>query len=248
MRPSGTAASLPGDIACSDHGATYGIGSHPDGSITPRGVESGRRPRDRHNHGIGPSRRLIIRFSAGSFRFGAPLADALANDTALPLAGSRYLLLETAQLDRGAYLHTALFQLQTLGYRIILAHPERLRAWQEDLEDLRELLFRGCYLQVNAGSLRGSFGKTAQRTAERLLKLGWVTFLASDGHSPHRRPPVLSDAVETAARLVGPAAAQELVLGNPFRVLCDEHIEPVVPEVARGGRFAWIRRLRGLPQ
>lgn len=168
------------------------------------------------------------------------LPQILKDGRARTLAGSSYILLETAQFENGAYLDQALFQLQSHGFRVILAHPERLRSWQEDQAELRELVYRGCYLQVNAGSLRGDFGRAAQRTAEKLLKLGWVSFLASDGHSPDRRPPLLHAAVEHAAQIAGREAVLEMVQGNPARVICGDYVPPVTPEPPTRPRFPWL--------
>ena len=150
------------------------------------------------------------------------LVSALREGRALTLAGSSYVLLETAQLEFGAFNHQALFQLQAAGYRIILAHPERVRTWQGHYDDLRGLLERGCYAQVNAGSLLGSFGKPAQRTAEELVRRGWASLLASDGHSDTTRPPRLSEAARRCAVLSGDQATERLVSENPARILCNE--------------------------
>lgn len=158
------------------------------------------------------------------------LVDALKNRRALTIAKSSYILLETAQLAMGAYIREALFQLQSQGYRIILAHPERVRAWQVRREALRELVERGCYLQVNAGSLLGEFGSGPERQAEQLLRLGWVSLLATDAHSPTHRAPRLSGAIKRSIRLVGKEAAQALVEDNPARVLRNEALPRIDTE------------------
>jgi protein-tyrosine phosphatase len=174
------------------------------------------------------------------------LTEALKEGRALTLAGSSYVLLETAQLEQGGFIHAALFQVQSQGYRIILAHPERVRTWQSDFADIRELLWRGCYLQVNAGSLAGGFGKPAQKAAEELIRLGWASLLATDSHSPNKRPPLLSQAVARCATLIGDEAAHALVNENPARVLCDEQLPYVnADSTPRRSRFSfpwWPRR------
>lgn len=152
------------------------------------------------------------------------LLEALQAGTALTLGGSSYVLLETAQLEFGAFNHQALFQLQAHGYRIILAHPERVRSWHGATGELSELLERGCYLQINAGSLSGSFGRATQKAAEALLVRGWASLLASDGHSDSARPPLLSAAAERCATLIGDRATELLVADNPARILCNEHL------------------------
>jgi protein-tyrosine phosphatase len=171
------------------------------------------------------------------------LLTSLQEGSALTLAGSAYLLLETAQLEFGAFKHQALFQLQSHGYRIILAHPERVPGWQREPSELRKLLERGCYAQVNAGSLTGSFGRSAQRAAESFVRRGWVSLVASDAHSDSGRPPLLSAAVERCEALVGERATELLVTDNPARVLCNELLPyPNLDEPEReraGRRWFW---------
>ena len=172
------------------------------------------------------------------------LTEALEAGTALTLAGTRYLLLETAQMERGAFIHSALFQLQGQGYRLILAHPERVHAWHGDLDDLRELVDRGCRLQINAQSLLGGFGRAVKSQAERLVREGWATLLASDAHSPDSRPPVLSGALARCAQFIGEERARALVEDHPARLLRGEELPYADPQPARRRglfSFPWKR-------
>lgn len=170
------------------------------------------------------------------------LLEALRSGGALTLAGSSYVLLETAQLEHGPFHHQALFQLQTAGYRIVLAHPERVRSWHGSWDTLKGLIERGCYVQLNAGSLLGSFGSAVRRAAEELLQRGWVSLLASDAHSETSRPPGLSAAHERAAALIGAPRADRLVQDHPAQVLCNELLPYTDPEGAPAGgqRRRWF--------
>jgi protein-tyrosine phosphatase len=150
------------------------------------------------------------------------LLKSLQDGGALTLAGSSYVLLETAQLEHEAFSHQALFQLQSHGFKVVLAHPERVRAWHRDLDVVRTLLDRGCYLQVNAGSLLGGFGSSTKRAAEVLVRNGWVSLLASDAHSDQGRPPTISAAFDRCVDLIGARQARMLVEDNPASILCDE--------------------------
>ncbi len=173
------------------------------------------------------------------------LVDSLKEGTALTLAGSNYVLLETAQLEEGAYTHNALFQLQASGYRVILAHPERVPGWQTSTADVRALLQRGCFLQVNAMSVVGGFGKAAKQAAESFIRQGWVSLLASDAHSPTSRPQVLGPALQRCAELIGEDRARALVEDHPARVLCNEQLPYVDVDEAPRRRFwsflPWVR-------
>ncbi len=170
------------------------------------------------------------------------LVEALREGWALTLGGTKYVLLETAQLEHGPFNRAAIFQIQSSGYRVILAHPERVPSWEKDLTGLRELVNAGCYLQVNAMSILGGFGKGPRAAVEQFLKLGWVSLLASDAHSAESRPPLVSAALEACASWIGGEAADDLVTSNPARVLKNQLLpyvdaDPLPPK--RRFSFPW---------
>lgn len=75
-----------------------------------------------------------------------------------------------------------LFDQQVRGYKIIVAHPERLFC-KDDLPVLEELAEDNIYFQLNAGSFRGDYGRKVRRFARVLVKKGLCHFIASDAHS-----------------------------------------------------------------
>jgi protein-tyrosine phosphatase len=77
-------------------------------------------------------------------------------------------------------------------------------------------------MQITAGSLAGAFGRKARYWAERMLDEGYVHILATDAHDVNRRPPNLSRGRELAARRVGDAEAQHLVITRPRGVLLND--------------------------
>ena len=54
-----------------------------------------------------------------------------------------------------------IFELQGMGYQVIIAHPERYRAIQEDVEVARGLVKMGCKLQASADFIAASIPKVA---------------------------------------------------------------------------------------
>ncbi len=145
------------------------------------------------------------------------------------LGMSRYVLVELPLLEIPPYALEVLFRLRVAGFTPVLAHPERNLMVAREPFLLHELVTRGVLVQMNAGSLTGFFGSRVRRLAELLLAHNLVHFLGSDAHSA-RRPPLLSEAVATAANLVGKERALWLVEENPSRIL--EGREVVVEEPA----------------
>ena len=75
-----------------------------------------------------------------------------------------------------------IFEIQGHGYQVIIAHPERYRAIQQDIELARELVDMGCYLQASTDFVDGGRFGSELKYAKRLLKEGLYTYFASDAH------------------------------------------------------------------
>lgn len=175
------------------------------------------------------------------------------SDGRLPsLHNSHYFLLEPPHHIAPPKLEEMVFELLTAGYVPVITHPERL-SWIEDHHEIFvELVRRGAWLQVTAGSLTGRFGATAHYWGERLLDEGLVHILATDSHDIVRRPPLLAEGRRAAERWVGATEACHLVETRPQGILDDRQPErlPAVLSLpsavsARAGG-SWLRRLFGV--
>lgn len=143
------------------------------------------------------------------------------------LNGSRYLLLELWSSTWLPETERVIFELRTAGIIPMIAHVERYRAIQQDHARLSTLLQQGVLAQVTASSLIGMQGKTAQRSAEALLKKGLVHCLASDAHGMHKRPPGVAKGLQSAMRLLGREQVQQLVEAWPTAIVNNEVRLPV---------------------
>lgn len=134
-----------------------------------------------------------------------------------------------------------LAELTLAGLIAILSHPERNQGILRQPSLVEPLVAAGCLLQVTAGSLTGTFGRQVQGVAQWLVKSGLTHFVASDGHRPTVRRPLLNRAYRQLINLVGESAAQELCCRNPARLVHGEKIAPVFPKAGGGG---WFRSRR----
>ncbi|HEV3077231.1 MAG TPA: CpsB/CapC family capsule biosynthesis tyrosine phosphatase [Thermoanaerobaculia bacterium] len=197
--------------------------------------------RRRLQEAVGPAPRIL---AGGEIRVDPRLLAemlALGEDDAhgpLPLAGSRYLLLEfgsDAGLPEAADL---VHELSVAGWRPVLAHPEFIHWMARDTAVVAHLVSLGALAQVTAMSLTGDFGRRAQADACRLVEMGLVHFVASDAHDVTRRPPGLRRAWDAIAARWGEEAARELLADNPRAVMADRplpSLAPAVPGEAAGG-------------
>ena len=107
----------------------------------------------------------------------------------------------------------AVTEVLAAGLRPVLAHPERCRPVAKEPSSVRPLVDRGALLCLNAGSLVGDHGATAERVAWQLVEDGLVALAASDGHRA-RRPPTMHVAYEAAVGRLGATAAASLFDGS----------------------------------
>ena len=75
-----------------------------------------------------------------------------------------------------------IFDLQGMGFEVIIAHPERYHAIQENPNLARELIRMGCKLQASADFVAGGRLGHAKKPAKRLIKEGLYDYVASDAH------------------------------------------------------------------
>ena len=166
----------------------------------------------------------------------------------LPLADSRYVLVEPPHHVAPPRLEAFFFGLLLGGYIPILTHPERLTWISSHYEALKRLVKAGAWVQVTAGSMSGIFGRNARYWCERMLDEGCVHLIATDAHDVSRRPPNLSEGRELAAKRVGEIEAQHLVVTRPEGVLRNDlpsNLPPPKAAVSSSGIAAEADDLTG---
>lgn len=110
---------------------------------------------------------------------GMEWVDHLAFD-----GGHEFLLELSTRADNLMFneYERTIFELQGRGYTVIIAHPERYRAVQQDIDVARRLVKMGCKLQASADFIAGGRLGKEKRPAKRLFEENLYSFIASDAH------------------------------------------------------------------
>ena len=176
---------------------------------------------------VGPEPRLVL---GSELHFTHDIAEKICDTRdAISINEGPYVLIEFPPFVIPVGCEIALYKITSAGFRPIVAHPERNRAVQEKPERYYNLSELGLYSQIDSASLAGKFGKEAEATARLLLAHNMTHAIGSDTHSPRRRRPGLSRALEVAAGIVGEEAARALVDANPRAIVAGERL-PFLPD------------------
>src|SRR4051812_42205869 len=115
----------------------------------------------------------------------------------LCLGRGPYILMESPYAYAGPEVESVLSELQSRGFRPLLAHPERSPTFMREPDRLATLVASGVVCSVPGASMRGDFGRTVKRFTRELFLAGLVHNVASDAHDVKMRRPGLLDGFET---------------------------------------------------
>ncbi len=171
----------------------------------------------------------------------AELDDAALHSVCL--GAGPYLLVESPYTHAPELVERVLFDLQTRGFRPILAHPERSPSFLSDLERLRRIVERNVLCSVTALSMVGGFGAIPRSFSIRLFAEGLVHNVASDTHDAHHRPPQLLEGFERLDADLPGLAEQSgwFTREAPQAMVTGQDLPPAPPPPEPGSR--WRRRL-----
>lgn len=115
--------------------------------------------------------------------------------------GGSYLLIELAFDSFDVNYLSYVIELMDLGFRVVIAHPERYLYFLRKPSLLDDFISLGCYFQVNSGSFLGFFGKDVREFAFLLARSGLVDLVGSDAHGSVKRVPRLKAALKVLDKL-----------------------------------------------
>ena len=138
------------------------------------------------------------------------------------LDNTQYLLVELSMHQWKPTYLDVIYELQLMGYILIIAHPERYSYIQEDITMLNPLIKEGAILQMNAGSITGLHGKKIRRVAKELIRQGAIQLIGSDTHSDRVRNPRLRQGLEEVEKI--DASVAKWMREYPYKILSEKVI------------------------
>jgi protein-tyrosine phosphatase len=194
---------------------------------------------------VGDTPRIIL---GSEYFFAHDMDEMLRTETIIPLAGSRYILVEFSSHTVPPLVRDPLYRVQLSGWTPVIAHPERNIVFQSKPEFLASLIRIGVKTQITTGSITGEFGPDAQAAAIDWLKRGWVHVMATDAHNTSKRPPRFRAARERIAGLMGEQIAQALFVDNPKSIVESRGLvyDPDLPDLSVRESSRLFGRLRKL--
>ena len=172
---------------------------------------------------------ISIKIHPGAEVFYLPNLVELIKDPLATIGRGKYMLIEFHPYHLPKDHKKTLFNLKMAGVTPIIAHPERYKKVQKDLNKVLEWIDAGCLIQVDAGSLLGTLGKSSKKVSEKIIKNHWCQVLCSDAHDNKKRNFNLKDAFQIVEKWIG-NDAKNLVYENPKAILAGRTIkvEPMV--------------------
>lgn len=157
--------------------------------------------------------------------YGEDVPELLKEGRVVSIRKSRYILVEFSPGDEFQYILNAVRKLQMSGHTVIIAHIERYNCLREDISNVEYLREMGAYLQVNTGSITGSYGRSVKKFLREVLKAHLVQLVGTDAHGSERRTPKMQEAYKEVVKRCGEEYADQIFGQNAKKVLRNEEID-----------------------
>lgn len=119
--------------------------------------------------------------AAAEYMIDAEFRELFHKERLLTLK-ENFVLVEISYLSPPIQLYEILYELQTMGYQPVLAHPERYNFYHQSMDEYKKLKNVGCLFQLNMLSATGYYGEHVAKIANSLVRECLIDFIGSDVH------------------------------------------------------------------
>ncbi len=167
---------------------------------------------------------IKIKLHLGAETFFYENLIELCDDKLATFSNGKYILIEFLTNLLPKNQKEVLFELKMNGITPIIAHPERYKAVQENINIVADWLESGCLIQVDAGSPIGLMGKKAKLASDIIIKNKWCQIIGSDAHDNKSRNFCIKDSIQYIKSIIGDEA-DKLVNYYPRSVILGDQID-----------------------
>ncbi|MGB7160385.1 MAG: CpsB/CapC family capsule biosynthesis tyrosine phosphatase [Tepidisphaeraceae bacterium] len=157
-------------------------------------------------------------FPGGEMNLHAAVTQMTADYVITMGMGGRYMLVDMWFDKLPDFFDGAIRWLQGMGLTVILAHPERMRAVQDDPSLADRFTEMGILLQGNLQCFSDRPEADTRRVVEQYLREGRYFMLGSDTHNPQSMG-VRMNGLRRAIELAGETTIAKLTIENPRKLL-----------------------------
>ena len=136
---------------------------------------------DKLNMALKDSSSKVKIFPAAEHMIDDGIQPLIDKDNLCVMPGG-YVLIEMSYLSESRSLFQTILDIQNLGYKPILAHPERYNYYHYDFKMYKQIKDAGCLLQLNLLSISRYYGTEVKVAALTMLKSGMYDFVGTDLH------------------------------------------------------------------
>ncbi|MCX6182089.1 MAG: capsular biosynthesis protein, partial [Bacteroidetes bacterium] len=119
--------------------------------------------------------------AAAEYYFDHNFFELIEKNDLLAIKGE-YLLFEFSYINQPENPFPIIEKIKDLGYKPLLAHPERYPFYFDQHHLLKELREKGVYFQININSLANHYGPESMFLAHWMIEENIVDFVGSDIH------------------------------------------------------------------
>ena len=159
-------------------------------------------------------RRLNIKLHLTAEVFYLPNLLNICKNPLLTIGNNKYMLIEFSSNIFPEGYENQFFDLQSYGVTPIIAHPERYRFIQNDVQILNSWIDRGYVIQIDAGSIIGHFGKNTKNIAQQIINNGHFHLIGSDAHNSKKRNFCIHEAYDILQKILSSKIVNQLKVNS----------------------------------
>ena len=131
--------------------------------------------------------KINIKIHLAAEVFYLPNLSEISSNPLLTIGNGKYMLVEFTNNIYPNDYEKIFFDLQMKDISPIIAHPERYRFIQNNVDILEDWIKKGFIIQIDAGSLLGYFDKKTKKIAELIVEKSYFHLVGSDAHNNKKR-------------------------------------------------------------